>query len=114
MDRYAVQTRTKELESRTQRLKAFVGRQAEISQNQKDVLLLETVACLTELTEITGEILGEQLQLMTQYGMQPDFADETEQDEMYMMCPHCHEALFLGQGAVLGLSPQCPHCHESL
>ena len=90
MDRHAVERRTKELKSRTESLKAYVGRQAEVSQNHKDVLLLETVACLTELTEITGELLEQYVQLVSQYGMQQDFAEETEQEEIYMFGPQSH------------------------
>lgn len=90
MDRHAVEWRTKELKSRTESLKAYVGRQAESSQNHKDVLLLETVACLTELTEITGELLEQYVELMSQYGLQQDFAEETEQEEIFMLCPLSH------------------------
>jgi len=106
-----MESRLKELTHRSDRLKRYVAKKAEGSYGELETLLLETVDLTAELTELTRELVEEQLRQCDNsfYG-----DGEYEQEEMFMMCPYCHESVNISMKAMEQQATNCPNCHARL
>lgn len=111
MDKYVVESRMKELAHRSERLKRYVAKKAEGSYGELESLLLETVDLTAELTELTEELMQEQLRLAERYDNSYYNDGDMEHDEVFMMCPYCHESITVAGQALDQQSTTCPHCH---
>lgn len=115
MDRYVMESRMKELIHRAQRLKRYVARKVEGSHGELEALLLENVDVTAELTELLSDLLEQQVKMQDNYGGHGfDYGEEYEGEEMFMVCPYCHESVAVSPTDMELQSTQCPHCHARL
>lgn len=114
MDRYVMESRITELSHRSERLKRYVAKKAEGSYGEMETLLLETVDLTAELTELTRELVVEQLRMFDRYEGSQYCDSDADPEEMFMICPYCHESLPLSTGEMDQQSTVCPSCHAKL
>ena len=115
MDRYVMESRMKELTHRSERLKRYVAQKAEGSYGEIETLLLETVDLTAELTELTKELVEEQMRMSERYDNNSYYGDgDPDLEEMFMMCPYCHESVTVSMNAMEQQSTTCPSCHARL
>jgi len=104
----------KELTHRSERLKRYVAKKAEGSYGEMETLLLETVDLTAELTELTSELVEEQMKMSERYDNNYYGDADVEQEEMFMMCPYCHESVAVSMNAMEQEATTCPNCHARL
>ena len=114
MDRYVMESRIQELTHRSERLKRYVAQKAEGSSGEMETLLLETVDLTAELTELTKELVEEQLKMSDRYDNNYYGDGDGDPEEMFMMCPYCHESVTVSMNAMDQQATTCPSCHARL
>lgn len=88
------QSRLEEIIKRLRRLQDMLGQRTEKGQANTSMLLLETVDVMSNLVDVTTELLQGQKQIAEHLESHNYYCDDSEtDDDMFMMCPHCHARL---------------------